>query len=335
MKKNKDVKQLDITRIVKPISDKELDSLIRSYSPLYLEATANVANFISNNAWIFKDINKSIFSTMEVARSIQNTIVAVREVQTQIISSATTLSAVAKVSVDSITMIQNMWNANREVFEIMAGLVITLPDMSFVKNINVNQDFIFNVDRFEHYKDNQDEYSLTTTTTRTMNIGVVQFKTIQQTNMLVLSLQDDVRDLKSHVYEDSKRKDDMLNELLDYYKNGGSGIVKIKEVRFNKKFTELYIDNKLVKIRADSNQQQLCSVLFRTKENAMKVWEIDQVVKAFGEYVEDDMSEWIVKITSTIRHLNEKIQQETGIEKFILYDNKTVFVNPKYASLLK
>jgi hypothetical protein len=47
----------------------------------------------------------------------------------------------------------------------------------------------------------------------------------------------------------------------------------------------------------------------------------------------DVLNGWLQRIYNTIRHLNEKIQNQTGIERFILYDNKTVLVNPKYLDL--
>ena len=121
----------------------------------------------------------------------------------------------------------------------------------------------------------------------------------------------------------------MLEELLEYFKSGGSNTVKVTKVKYNKKTAELSINKQTIKIKADTNQHYICKILLANKSNMTKIWEAYDLFEAIGERVEvhDD---WLSKIYNTVRHLNDKIKSETGIDKFILYDNKTVLVNPKY-----
>ena len=119
--------------------------------------------------------------------------------------------------------------------------------------------------------------------------------------------------------------------MLDYFRSGGTSVVKIKKINYNKKTAELIIDDNIINIKANTNQHYFCNILFANKRSMRRVWEIFDIVEAMGEY--EFNSEWTNKIYYTVRHLNEKIQRQTGIERFILYDNKTVIVNPKYLDL--
>lgn len=173
---------------------------------------------------------------------------------------------------------------------------------------------------------------MTTITRENIEIGNIQYKTIQQTQLQVQSLYREVKEIKEIYIQDAKDKGDMLEELLDYHRNGGSSTVKVEEVKYNKKTAELIIDNKTIKIMADTNQHYLCKILFANKTSIKRTWEIDEIVEAMGEY-HDIQKGWTKKIYNTVRHLNQKIKAETGIDNFILHHNKTVLVNPKYSKL--
>ena len=73
-------------------------------------------------------------------------------------------------------------------------------------------------------------------------------------------------------------------------------------------------------------------ILFSTKSNLQQARLVGDIVEAMGEQHSYD-TDWKSIIYQTVRHLNEKIHRCTGIDKFILYDNKTFIVNPKYLDL--
>jgi len=188
------------------------------------------------------------------------------------------------------------------------------------------------VNEFTPVKSIDNEYLLKTTCRESFNFGNITFNTIQQTQLQVQSLHGDVKEMKQFMREDAKKKDEMIQDLFDYFTNNGTSIVKIKKIKYNKKTAELIINDKTIGIKADTNQHYLCKVLFSSKSSIMKAWEIYDIVEALGEDP-NILEGWVKVIYNTIRHLNEKIHKQTGLERFILYNNKTILVNPKYIDL--
>lgn len=212
------------------------------------------------------------------------------------------------------------------------NIYIKLPPTHIEYALNQNTLFTSDISGFRAHKHLENDYFLNTCAAETTDLGIVQFKTTQQTHIEVQSLKNDVNQLKEQILDDAKKKDEMLKELLEYYQNGGSNVVRIKKIKYNKKKAELIIDNRSINIRADSNQHYVCAVLFSNKMNLRKVWEIADIVEAIGEYYSSDKN-WKSIIYNIVRHLNEKIQKCTGIDRFILYENKTIIVNPMYLDL--
>ncbi len=212
----------------------------------------------------------------------------------------------------------------------------SIPTSGICSSMDETTNLEFNLTELKPFDISRHEYLLNTEATRTIDLGIVKLKTIQQTQMQVqmkvTDIQQDVVELKEIVIKDVQKKDEMLGELLDYFRNGGSNAVKIRKLNYNKKSAELIINDTVIQIRTDTNQHYLCKLLFSSKTSIKRVWEIYDIVEAFGEDT-TCLKDWRNIIYNTVRHLNEKIQSQTGLEKFILFDNKTILINPNYLDL--
>jgi len=242
------------------------------------------------------------------------------------------LKMLASTALEFIPLFQSSLALNSHIVEKLENTFIKLPPTNFQISLNEYTNFTNIINEFDPYKDSKDDYLLRTTTTETTDLGIVTFRTVQQTQLQVQSLQEDFNQLKNNFTEDSKKKDEMLKELLDYYRNGGTSTVKIKKVIYNKKNAELIIDDRIINIKAYTKQHYLCKVLFSSKASMKRVWEVYDIVEAMGEGSSYNKT-WISKIYHSVRHLNKKIQLHTGIDKFIRYESKTIFVNSKYLDL--
>ncbi|MEQ9618428.1 MAG: hypothetical protein RIG61_04565 [Deltaproteobacteria bacterium] len=243
-------------------------------------------------------------------------------------SNASALAALTP-TFDALTLLHSSIAIKTEIFQSIEGAFINLPIDEIQRSLSKIKSVDIDITEFKPYKVPNHEYLLRTTTTETTDLGIIKLRTIQQTQMQVQSLQGDVKKMKQFVLEDGKKKDEMLEELLDYFRDGGTSTVKVQKIKYNKKTAELIINDNTIGIKTDTNQHYLCKILFASKKSIQRVWEIYDIVEALGENA-DSLDGWVKVIYSTVRHLNEKIQFQTGIERFILYDNKTVMVNPKY-----
>jgi uncharacterized protein YeeX (DUF496 family) len=231
--------------------------------------------------------------------------------------------------IDSYVMLESSLSIDMEELKQIEDSYINLPIRDLGKSLSEISTFDLHVNEFKPIKSIDNEYLLRTTIIESIDFGNIKFNTVQQTQLQVQSLKGDVKEIKKTFIKDARKKDEMLEELLDYFRNGGTSIVKIKKIKYNKKSAELIIDDKIVKIKADTNQHYLCKILFSSKKSIQRVWEIYDIVEALGENA-NCLEGWVRIIYDTVRRLNEKIQLQTGIERFILYDSKTVIVNPKY-----
>jgi len=228
-----------------------------------------------------------------------------------------------------ITMYHSSLELNTDQFSRVENKHVYLPLKNSKIDIDDDKQLTVSLDEFKPIKANQAEYSLKTTTTETTDLGNFNLRKIEHTNLQIQNLQEEVTALRISTENDAKKTDEMLQEIFDYIKNGGSSIVKIKKVIYNKKSSELSFGDTVIKIQADSNEDYVCKTLFSSKSSMSKTWEVFDIVEAMGE---DPFSEidWNEKIYNTVRRLNDKIQKNTSLERFILYNNKTLCVNNDY-----
>ncbi|GJM16874.1 MAG: hypothetical protein DHS20C13_22010 [Thermodesulfobacteriota bacterium] len=233
---------------------------------------------------------------------------------------------------ESQEMLKSMLSIDKEEINKLEGMLMNLPIHDIQKSLGDFSTLNIDIKEFKPVKPAYDEFILHTITRENIEFGNIKLRTVQDTQLQVQSLKGDVKEIKDTIIQDAKKKDEMLEELLDYFKNGGSNTVIVTKVKYNKKTAELSINKHTINIKADTNEHYLCKLLFANKENIKKAWEVYDIVEAWGENTEI-LEVWIKVIYNTIRRLNEKIQLSTGLERFILYESKTVLVNPNYLAL--
>lgn len=233
---------------------------------------------------------------------------------------------------ESQDMLKSMLSIDKDEIKKLEGMLMNLPIHDIQQSLGDFSTLNVDIKEFKPVKPAYNEFILHTITRENIEFGNIKLRTVQDTQLQVQSLKGDVKEIKDTIIQDAKKKDEMLEELLDYFKNGGSNTVKITKVKYNKKTAELSINKQTINIKADTNEHYLCKLLFANKENIKKAWEVYDIVEAWGENTEI-LDVWIKVIYNTIRRLNEKIQLSTGLERFILYESKTVLVNPNYLAL--
>lgn len=238
----------------------------------------------------------------------------------------------SKYILDSQYLFESLLSIDKEELIRLEGMLLDLRIDDVERSLSDYRTLNFEIKEFKPVKPAYNEFILITRTRENIEIGDIKLRTVQDTQLQVQSLKVDLKEIKETIIQDAKNKDEMLEELLDYFKNGGSNTVKVTKVKYNKKTAELSINKQTINIRADTNEHYLCKLLFANKENIKKVWEVYDIIEAWGENTEI-LDVWIKVIYNTIRRLNEKIQLSTGLERFILYENKTVLVNPNYLTL--
>jgi len=317
--------------ILKNVPIKEIQELARVASEL---------NEMNGLRQAFEESTKLLSSLVESALNIPEQLIS--PYTNQVIQAIKTMQEQLNIpnwenlgtklaALDSTTFCQSALLMHTEALREIEGIYIDLPLAEIHKSLDEYRNLSIEINEFRPYKNSFNEYCLTTTTSQLTDLGFLKLKIVQQTQLQVQSLQEDVNEIKEIVIVDGKKKDEMLEELLDYFRIGGTRTVKIKKVKYNKRTAELIIDDNLIYIKPYTKQHDLCNILFASKKSMKKVWEIVDIVEAMGEY--EFNSEWTNKIYNTVRHLNEKIQIKTEIERFILYESKTVLVNPKYLDL--
>jgi hypothetical protein len=179
--------------------------------------------------------------------------------------------------------------------------------------------------------------SLASVARQRTSVGILEFETEQSLVLKVDSLEakvDTIQDfLSDEIYpflvEDSKRKDDLLNDILAYYKGKPKTFVKVSEVGFSERACKLTIDGNEIPVSPNTNEEQVCKVIFKNKTALEKQWSYDEIVEAMGEGITRTRS-WNRKLYQVARQLNDKIAIHAGLKDFIVYTTKTVNINPTF-----
>lgn len=179
--------------------------------------------------------------------------------------------------------------------------------------------------------------SLSSVATQRTQFGLVEFETEQSLVFRFNQMEEKVNNvhtlLSDEIYpfliEDSKRKDDILYDLLAYYKGKPQVSVKVADIDFSAKDYRLKINEIPVPIAKSRNEPFLCSILLKNKKSIAKLWDIEEVANIMGEGIEDTQN---VKkrIYQTARQLNTKIFAIAELPNFFVCTDKGVCVNPIY-----
>lgn len=86
--------------------------------------------------------------------------------------------------------------------------------------------------------------------------------------------------------------------------------------------------DKTIPIPTNTNQSELCKVIFETKTNMNKEWSWDEMVEEWGGGYEDT-DQWRV-VYNAGREVNKKVAIETGVKDLLIVKKQTIKLNPKY-----
>ena len=109
--------------------------------------------------------------------------------------------------------------------------------------------------------------------------------------------------------------------------------ISFKKISYNRNSAVLTVNGVNIQIPSNTNQDDLCRVVFFDKESMTKKWEAIDVVndEAWGEKREDDDTVFRKKVYNAAHEVNIKIATETGLRDFLLTKPMiTVQVNPIY-----
>lgn len=216
--------------------------------------------------------------------------------------------------------------------EVIEGAVVNLSALKW--EVKENIDFNLNIQSFTRILDT-DDYVLAGNATEThlhKDIGVSAHADFA----LRLYGIEEKLEHQNHLLEENnelRRENNQLTEaLLDltaFMKEHRTDKAKIKEIKYNHRFTEIIIDNKTIKLRGNTNQSLLCQILLKEEGSLSRRWEMMDLVETMGEKDFQD-KDWNRTIYDAVRNINSKISYETGIKDFFILTMKTVEINPKY-----
>lgn len=99
--------------------------------------------------------------------------------------------------------------------------------------------------------------------------------------------------------------------------------------KFNKKYNAIVFMNEIIPIPKNSNQSELCNVLFATKKSMTLEWDFDTICEKSDPNSVPDKKE-IEKLYRAARAVNDHIAKETTVKDFLVITKSTVLINPIY-----
>lgn len=217
---------------------------------------------------------------------------------------------------------------------IIEGATLNLSALNSINGFKENIGLSLNIESFSRVLDT-DDYVLAGNATETIlhqDIGVsahadfaLRLYGIEEK----LEHQNQLLEENNELRRENNQLTEALLDLTSFMKEHRTGNAKIKEVKYNHRFTEIIIDDRAVKLRGDTNQSLICQIVLKEEASLKKRWEMMDLVEAMGEREFDDKN-WNRIIYDAIRNINNKIGLETGIKDFFIVTMKTVEINPKY-----
>ena len=161
----------------------------------------------------------------------------------------------------------------------------------------------------------------------TVSDVLVEIQTFRQefleTKAEVKEVNKNMQDLIITLKEDIKKKDAMVEELLDYFRDSKSKTVKKILINYDSQMCILNIDAISIQLKPDTNQAEFCRIFFRNRRSYERIWELEDFIKDLEGY-SADISDWYKKIESTVRITENEYDKyyESFRSKIAGYDAK-------------
>ena len=91
------------------------------------------------------------------------------------------------------------------------------------------------------------------------------------------------------------------------------------------------ISGKTIKFEPDSFRAQLLGVFSQNEENRFKTWEWDELFEKIENINSEAPTNAKNKIYDACAGISNRLAKELGIQDFLVYDTRTVHINPKYS----
>ena len=290
----------------------------------------------------FIDLKNSINSMSEMMRDI---IIPVVDFRKNLFESLVEplrlaqkgLSEYAEQYQRSATLIATIAQSTRVDLIAFRNLVTDFPLADLVKTIDTSTTLSVGFKSAKIIDPQTNSVSFEAVASQRADLGLLHFETQQSLVLKVDRLEskmDTVQTLLAdEIYpfliEDSRRKDNVLEEILAYYKGKPTGFAKVTDIKFIKQTCTLSIDQKDIPLQLDTNEAEVSKIVFNSKSAIKKLWNFDELLERMGERVKRDPL-WNKVLYQTARQLNNKIAIKTGLENFLVFTTKTLCVNPIY-----
>jgi len=335
MKLDKKVNSKKERVISMPISQAEIKTL-QSLSNVALPNIAEIFTPYQNTFSLLNDYIAEIKSpALRIADLYKDHFESMRKIQEQLLVPSLIINEIFKPLVESSKVFESLALAQANIARQLAGLVIDLPLVGYFKSLSASASFELTLDKFTSVKTLPTDYILTGKAVETIQHEYVSLKVSAGFEMRLSTIEiklDHNNSKLDYLIEKDERREVLMEELIKYVKTTGSSLARIKSINYNQSSTEITIDNMQIKIRANTNQSDICRVLLSSKKSMQKVWEMEDITEALGET--NSHKNLHRAIYDAVSELNTKILVETkgDIPDFFITTMKSIVVNPKYVS---
>lgn len=127
--------------------------------------------------------------------------------------------------------------------------------------------------------------------------------------------------------EEAELRSFMLEEYRNKNLNQASNPYKLLPT-YDPRSSIISFSDKTIPIPTNTNQSELCKVIFENKTSVNREWSWDELLDKWGGGYEDT-DQWRV-VYNAGREVNKKVAIETGVKDLLIVKKRTIKLNPKY-----
>lgn len=265
-----------------------------------------------------------------------NYFATIKKVQKELLVPSLIITESLKSIVDSSKVFESLALSQDSIAKQLQGLVINLPLEGYFKSLSTSANFELTLDKFTSIKSHPDDYLLAGTAIQRTQHERIGLKLSTGFEMRLTSIESEIfanNEKLDYLIEKDLKRETLLEELVDYVKSTGSPLVKILKIGYDNSSVEIRLDSLKVKLRSNTNQSEICSVILSSEDGLKRVWEMEDIQEAIGEKSVQDKN-WHRIIYDALKEVNTKILIESkgSISDFFILSMRTVTVNPRYTN---
>lgn len=283
---------------------------------------------------VFTDLVKQIEDTMMPHRELFKRLAEEAEYAHRIQKDLfPNLTELMKPLTDTTNLFQDVLRSmdlKQSVFDQYKGLLVDVPFTNYFKQLDVSTKFELSVSAFQLI--DRDSCTLQADVAESKTYSTTEYRVSASFDVRLSTIETMVQrtDRKlDFLLDDAKAKDGMILDLLTFAKSNSSGLAKIEQIDYVDQHAALTIDGKVIQLRPNTNQSELCRVIFADQASIDKTWHFDEVLQQIDSD-EDYSKEWATALYGAAYQLNSKIYGATGKEHFLILTKQTATINPKH-----